>query len=247
MAQLDGIQVVAFDMYGTLVRNDQSSWAAGVVDLVRNHRLDIDPARLHAEWSSRERQFRATRTNMAEPASSLPFRRYWEAWRDAWVETFDALGLDGDADAFADRGVADLARREAFADSTPGLDALAHRMRIAVLSNADDRFLDGVIASQSWAFELVLSSERAMAYKPDPRIFTTFCGLAGVAPEQVLYVGDSVYDDMHGAKLAGMRAAHIVRDQQTPGRTPSPEGVELLAPDLVIRSLAELVPALVPA
>lgn len=247
MAQFHGIQIVAFDMYGTLVRNDQSSWAVGVADLVRDHGLSIDPARLHAEWSSRERQFRQTRTNMTDPPSSPPFRRYWEAWRDAWAGTFEALGLDADADAFADRGVADLARREPFADSAPGLDALGRRVRIAVLSNADDRFLDGVIASQGWAFELVLSSERAQAYKPDPRIFTTFCDLAGVAPEQVLYVGDSVYDDMHGAKLAGMRAAHIVRDQQTPGRTPSPEGMELLAPDLVIASLAELVPALAPA
>ena len=35
-----------------------------------------------------ERNFRKTRTNMADPEASPDFRTYWEAWREAFAETF---------------------------------------------------------------------------------------------------------------------------------------------------------------
>ena len=111
-----------------------------------------------------------------------------------------------------------------------------------MLSNADDRYLDATILHNGWAFGTVVSSESALAYKPDPRIFATFCARAGVAPERVLYVGDSPYDDVHGAKLAGMQAVLLRRDQQTPGRTPPPEATALLAADHEIDSLTALLP-----
>ena len=60
----------------------------------------------------------------------------------------------------------------------------------------------------------------------------------------MLYVGDSPYDDVHGAKLAGMQAVLLRRDQRTPGRTPPPEATELLAADHEIDSLAALLPLL---
>ncbi|MCE2470045.1 MAG: HAD family hydrolase, partial [Dehalococcoidia bacterium] len=68
----------------------------------------------------------------------------------------------------------------------------------------------------------------------------------GVAPERILYVGDSPYDDVHGAKLAGMRAV-LVRREQTTMRTPPPDGEALLAPDAVVESLTELPAILVGA
>ena len=116
------------------------------------------------------------------------------------------------------------------------------------MSNADDRFLHGSIAHNGWAFDTVVSSEQAMAYKPDPRIFAALCESAGAEPAQVLYVGDSPYDDVHGAKLAGMQAALVRRDgggrvtdwPHPPGQTPPPEEAVLLKPDYEVYSLIEL-------
>jgi FMN phosphatase YigB (HAD superfamily) len=59
----------------------------------------------------------------------------------------------------------------------------------------------------------------------------------------ILYVGDSPYDDAHGAKLAGMQTVLINRDQRTPGRTPPPDATALHPPDHKITALTEL-PAL---
>lgn len=242
MTNANGIAVVAFDMFGTLARNDASDWESTVHTIAHDQQLGLDGTTLWDAWRAREVNFRKTRTNMADPPSSPPFRSYWEAWRDTFVDAFAALGVAGDADAAATRCIDALTDQPPFPDATATLSALNGSVRTAVLSNADDRFLNGTIAHNEWSFEAVLSSEAARAYKPDPRIFQAFVERVGVAPEQVLYVGDSPYDDAHGAKLAGMRTVLVRRDQNTPGRTPPPDAAELHPPDFEITSLAGLVP-----
>jgi 2-haloacid dehalogenase len=180
---------------------------------------------------------------MADPPNSPPFRTYWQAWRDAFAETFAALNLPGDADASATRCVEDHRSRKAFADTNAALIQLVEKAPLAIMSNADDRFLNGSIEFNGWTFDSVISSETAQAYKPDPRAFAALCAATGVAAADILYVGDSPYDDAHGAKLAGMQTVLINRDQRTPGRTPPPDATALLAPDHVINKLTEL-PAL---
>ena len=111
---------------------------------------------------------------------------------------------------------------------------------MAVISNADHPWLMQVIERHNWEFEVVVSSESARTYKPAPSIFQTFCKAVAVKPEEVLYVGDSTYDDVHGARLSGMRAAWLRRDEESPGTTPPPDGEELLPPDFEIGSLLDL-------
>ncbi len=237
-----GIRFIAFDMFGTLVHNDAAEWRAALHAIAREQALGIEGDALWKEWSAREVAFRKTRTNMADPPASPPFRTYREAWRDAFVETFRDLRLPGDAEAAADLCVEALTTHEAFTDAPSALEALATHARLAVLSNADDRFLDGTIAHNGWGFEDVVSSETARAYKPDPRIFALLCQRLDARPSEILYVGDSPYDDVHGAGLAGMRTVLVRRDQNTPGRTPPPDATALLGPDFAVNSLAELVP-----
>lgn len=234
--------LIAFDVYGTLVCNDYAAWDETIAELVREHDLRVEPRILHREWNARESNFRRTRTNMGDPERSPPFRTYFEAWRDAFAATFAALGLSADTSAFACRCVERMAEMPPFPDAAPALEALASAAPLAVLSNADDPFLD-VLGRCGWRFDAVVSSESARAYKPDPRAFAALVRETGVAPERILYVGDSPYDDVHGAKLAGMQAV-LVRREQTTMRTPPPEGEALLEPDAVVESLTEL-PAIV--
>lgn len=244
MTGLRGIEVIAFDMFSTLVQNDTAGWRQSLADVVEQQRLPVDAYAFWAEWSTREVQFRKTRTNMDDPEASPPFKTYWEAWRDAFTGTFDAMGLTGDPDAAASHCVTALAAKSAFPETNDALDALGRMRTLVVLSNADDRFLHGTIAHNGWdCFARVMSSEEAQAYKPDPRIFARLVDELGVAPEAVLYVGDAPYDDAHGAKLAGMQTVLVQRTQDTPGRTPPPENGALLPPDHVVSDLSEI-PAL---
>lgn len=234
-------KLLAFDMFGTLASNEFDEWEASFFTIVDEQHLNVHAPTLHQEWRKYESQFRKTRTNMADPTSSPTFQSYWQAWRDAFASVFKELGLKGDAEAAATRCVDDHCRRNAFPDAAPAIQQLSGAVPLAIMSNADDRFLKGTVEHNGWtAFDPVISSETARAYKPDPRAFQVLCEAANVAPEDVVYVGDSAYDDVHGAKLVGMRTVLVVRNQHTPGRTPPPDAAKLLPADQEITLLTEL-------
>ena len=58
-------------------------------------------------------------------------------------------------------------------------------------------------------WDVVLSSEEVGALKPDPAPFLEIAERLGMAPAEVLYVGNNYRYDVIGAKRAGMKAAHL--------------------------------------
>jgi len=66
-------------------------------------------------------------------------------------------------------------------------------------------------------FDVVLSSERAGARKPDPRIFEKALRSAGATVSESLMIGDNAEADMRGARDAGIDHVHYTVDS-----TPDP-------------------------
>lgn len=58
-------------------------------------------------------------------------------------------------------------------------------------------------------WDAALSAEDCGALKPDPRGFLMTAQQCGVAPDKVLFVGNSHAYDVLGAKAAGMHTAHL--------------------------------------
>ena len=80
------------------------------------------------------------------------------------------------------------------------------------------------------------SSERWGVQKPDPGFFASVVEKAGRPPEEILYVGDRVDNDVLPALAAGLRAVRIRRGAHA--------HVESLDGTVTIGSLAELPEAL---
>jgi putative hydrolase of the HAD superfamily len=83
----------------------------------------------------------------------------------------------------------------------------------------------GIISNWSWNlpqrvaqvaldgyFELMWASAYAGCHKPHPDIFRQALARMNVLPERALYVGDSYWHDVLGARSAGMAAALLDRD-----------------------------------
>lgn len=83
-------------------------------------------------------------------------------------------------------------------------------------------------------FPVIVISEEAGVWKPDPRIFEIALERCGVEPRNAIYVGDSPEHDIPGAHAAGMRAVWMNRIG-----TRWPGGRE---PDAEIHDLRELLP-----
>jgi len=109
---------------------------------------------------------------------------------------------------------------ELYEDALPVLDELrALGLKLGLVSNTG-RDLDEFVAHHLLVVDAALSSKAHGKTKPDPTIFRAVLERLGVEPEDAAMVGDSVEDDVEGARALGMRAFLVDRD----GRFPDFEG-----------------------
>lgn len=223
-----GITAVIFDMYDTLVENEQHFWLATFEEVVRAQELDTTVNRLWAEWRTVEKEFRLSRIK-----PGVPFKSYYQAWQESFAYAFTVLRLKGDVDAAAHQAIQDISRRPPFPETLEALGLIQPLWQTAVLSNADDAFLLPNVARLGLRFAVVVSSEGARCYKPQPELFREVLWQLGVSPREAVYVGDRQFEDVTGASQVGMRSVWV-------NRAAAPLDPTLPAPDYQIGNLLEL-------
>lgn len=222
------ITTVIFDMYETLVQNPHSLWRVGFQGIIQEQSLDTNPDLLWEEWSPGEAEFRNSRVK-----PGVPFRSYYQAWRDCFILAFNNLELAGDPEAAASSFIRYISRRDPYPETVEALKAVQSNWRTAVLSNADDDYLLPNLELLGVDFEAVLSSEKARVYKPLPELFHKMLNTLKVTPEETVYVGDRQLEDVQGAAAVGIQAVWI-------NRPDNPADPDLPEPAYQISSLLEL-------
>jgi len=103
-------------------------------------------------------------------------------------------------------------------DVVATLEALSGRgLKLAVVSNWDSHLPKLLAALElDRFFPVVAVSALEETGKPEPEIFLRACRRLGVAPEEALHVGDSVAEDLAGARGAGLSALLLDRQDVHP-------------------------------
>jgi HAD superfamily hydrolase (TIGR01549 family) len=105
---------------------------------------------------------------------------------------------------FAERQRVDL-----FDDALPALAFWSQRYPVVALSNGNaDVHRVGI----GQHFHASVSAQSLGVAKPDLRIFVAGAEAAGVAPHEVLHIGDDAHADCVGALAAGMQVAWLNRE-----------------------------------
>lgn len=103
--------------------------------------------------------------------------------------------------------------------------------KLAIVSNIDDDWLDPLI--EMWKLEnyvdFILSSETAQSCKPDTSIFMQASHAVGIAPHQIVFVGDSFVNDVEGAGNVGMHPVWLNQHDTTPTKELSVPQIETLS------------------
>jgi FMN hydrolase / 5-amino-6-(5-phospho-D-ribitylamino)uracil phosphatase len=121
-------------------------------------------------------------------------------------------------------------RVEFYPDALAALERLTARWPVAALTNGN---ADLVAIGIAHHFNVCVTAREAGHAKPDAPIFHAACERLGVAPHELLHVGDDPWLDIHGAHAAGIRTCWINRRNE-----PWPEAFS--PPDLQFDTLAEL-------
>ena len=216
------IQAVFFDGYGTLFEDAIARLRGFCAQIVREQGIGMTPEALYDVWDG---AFQA----LTQGGAFVTLRA---ANRASLAGVFRDLGVDCDPGRYVDAIFEWFGQVSIYPDVGPTLAGLAGVMT-GVVSNADADHLGAALERNSLRFPVVVSSESARCYKPEPGIFHEALETVGCRPETTLYVGDSQEDDIVGARRAGMPVAWLNRQ----GRALRPE---IPKPDYEIASLREV-------
>ncbi len=201
MTEIPDIEVVVFDVLGTLV-DEPSGLRAAIREAV--------PA---ADEAAADDLF-----SLWQQHCELEQRRIQQGLR-AYVntETIDAeaarrvTGRAGLSDPATIARLATAGRRlPPWPDSVAGLERLARRFPLVGLSNAGRTALLRLNAHAGLRWHQALSAEDVQAYKPAPEVYRLALDVAGCPPERVLMVAAHAWD-LRGAQAVGMRTAYVER------------------------------------
>ena len=162
-------------------------------------------------------------------SQSLLRGKTYRPFEDIVREAADSVGIErAKADAL-------LAR---WGESTPWPDVPGVLSRLSshtrfIVTNCSER-LGALAAAQAGRFDLVMTAERAGAYKPDPRPYRAALETLGLHHKRVLFVAGSAHD-VGGAARAGMDVYWANR-----GRVPAPSDGRAVREEEDLRGLIEV-------
>ncbi len=223
MHRSQATRAVFLDAGLTLLRAKPS--LGGVYTLVtRTHGREVAPAEFDRAAEAAFHAQAAEHRDAGEAGMRTSEDLERESWRRHARRVMDGVpamaGMDFEAwfeDLYRDFGSARV--WAPFEDVVPALDLLQERgLRLAVVSNWDRR-LHRILEDNGLhsRFEAVIVSSEIGWRKPHPEIFRRALAALDLPPGEVLHVGDSVGDDVAGARAAALRAALLDRRGAKPG------------------------------
>jgi 2-haloalkanoic acid dehalogenase type II len=193
---------VLLDFYCTLVDLGEPVRSRGFDDLARRLGLPLGPGELY-------RRYAEMISSEPEEDGTSGFVPYRQSWLAAGRRLLAPFGCESAAEQFADAYAGMHATALIFPDVPDALRALTRDFRMGVVANADHDYLMRCLDHNGLGFDVLVDSETAGCYKPEPRIFHQACHALSVAAAEAVMVGDTPETDVRGAHRAGLRAVWL--------------------------------------
>ncbi|WP_405817752.1 haloacid dehalogenase type II [Streptomyces sp. NBC_00838] len=201
MAGIRDIEVVVFDVLGTLVDEPGGLRAEIRAALPESGDARVDESLALWQRHSEREQRRILEGRRAYASSDV-------IDAEAAQLVADHAGL---AEPAAIARLATASRRlPPWGDSAAALDRIAVRLPVLGLSNAGRTTLLRLGAQAGLRWHQALSAESVRAYKPAPEVYRLAVDTAGCPPERVLMVAAHAWD-LRAARTGGMRTAYVRR------------------------------------
>lgn len=211
------IQVVFFDAAGTLFHVN-GSVAEIYLKHAQSHGFPAGEDSLRSIKRAFARAFQEAPPPVfaaTEPIAIKQCERLW--WFDIVHSVFYRVGMFERFDEFFEEVFEVFADPRSWAlypDTLPVLRRLKEEgFELGIVSNFDSRLfrvLKGLGLSD--LFATVTISSLAHAAKPAPRIFEVALEKHAVDPDEAVHVGDSLTEDVEGARKAGLTGVYLDRE-----------------------------------
>jgi putative hydrolase of the HAD superfamily len=209
-------KAIFFDAAGTLIRLTKSVGEHYTLAAQRQS-LTLDPRELNRAFGAVWREM------PPRPATGQPRadddKGWWRVLVDRVLDRVSTKVPPLERDAFFEAAYGYFAEAgvwELYPDVIEVLEALQPRFLLAVVSNFDGRLrmiLEHLTISKF--FRYVFVSSELGADKPEPMIYRRALEVSGLAPDEVLHVGDDRERDWAAARAAGLEVFPLDRPKNS--------------------------------
>jgi 2-haloacid dehalogenase len=209
MPTFDDVQVLAFDVFGTVV-----DWRGSIARELDALGLGVDGGAFADAWRARYQP-----AMQRVRAGERPWTKLDVLHRENLDATLAEFGVSGRLDEPA-RVALNLVwhRLDPWPEAVEGLARLKRRFVVTPLSNGNVGLLTRMAKRAGLPWDCVLSAEVYRAYKPEPGAYLGVADTFDVAPAQVMMVAAHAAD-LRAAAACGLRTAYVDRPREFgPGR-----------------------------
>ena len=197
------MRAIIFDAFGTLFKVTSGGSAKTIMKNITDCGIVLDEKAFLEEWKSYYKKHTSDDYNFMTE-------------RDIFISRiqmfYDRYHVKRNAENDADSLLATAFAREAYPETKDILHDLMENYLVFIGSNTDNDVLECVMQNNNVTVHKVYTSENLKCYKPSGHFFTQILDDSALSANEVLFVGDSVTDDIMGPKAIGIKTVWIDRD-----------------------------------
>ena len=197
------MKAIIFDAFGTLFRVTSGGSAKTIMGNITDCGIVVDEKAFLEEWKSYYKN---------HTSCDCEFMTERDIFIARIQMFYDRYHVNRNAENDADSLLAEAFERKAYPEIKVVLNELMKNYLVFIGSNTDNDVLENVMQKNSIAVHKVYTSENLKCYKPAGRFFTKILDDNGLSPDEVLFVGDSITDDILGPKAIGMKTVWLDRN-----------------------------------
>lgn len=217
------IKAIIFDVYGTLISTGNGSvTAAG--EILKKINVDMDAKVFYKKW----KEFHKKQMNEMKE-----FITEKEVFENDLKLLYEFYNLKGNYKEDVKIMLESLYKRKAFEETNEVLDNLSKKYKIYIGSTTDTEPLMVNIKSNNMKVDKIYTSESLKEYKPKKEFYTKILNDVNLSANEVVFVGDSLLEDVQGPQSVGIYSILIDRKGKY-------DEDERKIPDAVISDLREL-------
>lgn len=197
------MKAIIFDAFGTLFKVTNGGSAKAIMKNITACGVTIDEKAFLEEWKSYYKN---------HTLGSCEFKTERYIFISRIQMFYDRYNVSRSAEKDTDAMLAGAFEREAYAETEKVLNELKKTYQVFIGSNTDNDVLESVMRKNNITVHKVYTSENLRCYKPEGSFYTQILEDNGLSPEEVLFVGDSITDDILGPKAVGIKTVWVDRN-----------------------------------
>ena len=197
------MKAIIFDAFGTLFRVTNGGSAKTIMKNITDCGMFVDEKVLLEEWKSYYKK---------HTLSGCEFMKERDIFIARIQMFYDRYKINRNAENDADSLLAEAFERKAYPEIKTVLNELMKNYLVIIGSNTDNDVLESVMRKNSITVHKVYTSENLKCYKPASQFFTQILDENALSPQEVLFVGDSITDDILGPKAIGIKTVWLDRN-----------------------------------